>query len=537
MPSHFCLTIRFLQPYSHARGDGGEPEWPPSPLRVYQALVSACAARWNERQALVDDKVVAALRWLEGLSAPEIMAPAGSPAQAPYRSYVPDNTGDLAAGTWSRGDSTKIIKRTEKDIRPTRLKGEAAHYLFDLSDSDCPHVKVLSAAARSITHLGWGVDMVVADGAVLSAEEAAKLDGERWQPSGGSDGIGLRIPVEGTLDDLLRRHAAFLGRICRDDKGRESFNPVPPLSAFRVENYRKATQSAAPGFAAFSLLKPDASGYRPFDPVKRGLVVAGMLRNAAKQAAEEAGKESLIAGFVLGHGEAKGAGAHLPVDGPRLAYIPLPSVEARGGGREVAGGIRRALVVVSRNEGDGELAWLRQRLSGRDLTDENSKQKQAVLSLLPNNDKMVRRYTQAASVWATVSPVVLPGYDDPKHYRRRLKSGVENAGEQKRLLAKLEQNVDELLRKAITQAGYSPQLAQHARLEWGHTGYWPGTELASKYETPLHLRKFPRLHVRLTWRDKHGQPLTLPGPLCLGSGRYFGLGLFLAEKAKGGAQT
>ena len=52
MNSFLCITIRFLQPYAHGRGEEGEPEWPPSPLRVLQALVAAGAGRWNERRTL-----------------------------------------------------------------------------------------------------------------------------------------------------------------------------------------------------------------------------------------------------------------------------------------------------------------------------------------------------------------------------------------------------------------------------------------------------------------------------------------------------
>ena len=52
MPSVFLLTVRFLDPAPafHGRGDGGDPEWPPSPLRLFQALVCAAAGRWREGQ-------------------------------------------------------------------------------------------------------------------------------------------------------------------------------------------------------------------------------------------------------------------------------------------------------------------------------------------------------------------------------------------------------------------------------------------------------------------------------------------------------
>src|SRR6185437_13089146 len=50
MSSALCLTLRFLDsvPRFHGRGDDGNPEWPPSPLRFFQALVSAAATRWRE---------------------------------------------------------------------------------------------------------------------------------------------------------------------------------------------------------------------------------------------------------------------------------------------------------------------------------------------------------------------------------------------------------------------------------------------------------------------------------------------------------
>jgi hypothetical protein len=36
MPSHFCLSIRFLDMAFHGRRDGNQPEWPPSPLRLQE---------------------------------------------------------------------------------------------------------------------------------------------------------------------------------------------------------------------------------------------------------------------------------------------------------------------------------------------------------------------------------------------------------------------------------------------------------------------------------------------------------------------
>lgn len=162
MPISFCLMIRFLQPYSHGRGENGAPEWPPSPLRVFQALVAAAAARWNERTRL--EYAAPALYWLERQPAPAIVAAPGLRSDAKYRLYVPDNVTDKVARSWSGGREASIADyRTEKDVRPTYLARDAVHYLFPIDPSDPEfetHRNTLIDAARSITHLGWGVDMV-----------------------------------------------------------------------------------------------------------------------------------------------------------------------------------------------------------------------------------------------------------------------------------------------------------------------------------------------------------------------------------------
>lgn len=41
-------------------------------------------------------------------------------------------------------------------------------------------------------------------------------------------------------------------------------------------------------------------------------------------------------------------------------------------------------------------------------------------------------------------------------------------------------------------------------------------------------RRFPRLHVRIEWRDQAGRPVDVAGPCVIGGGRFYGLGLFAA---------
>ena len=523
MTSKLCISVTFLHPLFHGKSDGDRPEWPPSPLRLFQALLAG--DRSGSRNHAWSDEKAEAFRWLERQDMPQIIAPLVH-ATVAHIYYVPNNDADK--------EFERQERLAEKVFQPHRMLKEDSptlHYLWSLpnplSSEVRTHIKVLSNVARSIVALGWGIDMAIGHAALLSDEQVKALSGERWIR--GIEGVedGLRVPTSGTLNALIERHERFLMRVRPDG----TFDPTPPLpeSAYRKIEYRRATDPPRRLVAAFSLLKSDASGFRPFDTVRSNLTLAGMMRHAVTCAARRAGwPESKIAALVLGHGEPKNEN-HVPVGSRRFAYLPLPSIEGRGEGKaRVDGSVRRLMLTALFDDCENEIAWARRALSGRDLIDENSGQSAALLSLLPGNEKMVRCYGEPADTWATVTPVVLPGYDDPSHYRRRLKKGVA-AEEQKRLLERLNDRVDGLLRNAIVQAGFSKELADHAELEWRKVGFWAGTDLADRYGVPDHLKRFPRIHVRLRWRDAQNRPVAVPGPICLGGGRFYGLGLFAAE--------
>jgi len=342
MPDHLCITVRVLDGAFHGRADHGEPEWPPSPLRLFQANVAAAAARWNERRGLTHAS--AALKWMEQIPAPTIIAPPAREADG-YRLYVPDNTGDRAVPAWSRGEKA-TVKRTEKSVRPMVFPAEeAVHYLWStdtLPDGFAEHREILFEAVRSITHLGWGVDLVTATASILDKAIASSLRGESWRPNTGGS-LDLRAPKAGTFDDLAHRYDAFLNRVTGD-----GFAPVPPLSDFAVVGYQSDAQPAFVPHAVFALRSLDGGSFKAFDLARRGLHVAGMLRHAASQSdflksvgwGEDEGRS-----LVLGHGEARG-GKHQAVAGPRLSFIPLPSIEPRDKSQVVTS-IRRVLVTMT----------------------------------------------------------------------------------------------------------------------------------------------------------------------------------------------
>lgn len=535
MAPQLRLSFRFLDRRFHGRRDGGEPEWPPSPLRCFQALVAA-AGRIGGRT--LGGPAIHALEWLERQPPPILIGPSAV-ATTGYRISVPNNAMDVVARAWCRGnesnsgDANPATHRTMKGVRPSwLLDGDVIHYIWavdePVADAAREDVGILCHLARSVVALGWGVDLVVGDGAPVTEEQVAALPGERWSPVSG--GVELRVPVAGTLQALIHRHDLFTRRI-----GADGFTPPPPLSRFAMVGYARAAQPPPRHIAAFSLLRPHDERLRAFDTCLRGVAVAGMMRHATRQAASDAGwSPTKIDTFVLGHGEKREAEHHVAVGPNRFAFLPLPTLEQRRGSAPVTvGSIRRVMVSSFSDECRVEIEWAKRALDGRQLQDERDRQPVALLSQLAREDPIVRQYTRASHCWKTVTPVVLPGWEDPRHYRRRLKVGVR-AEEQKRLLARLDERVDRLLRKAITHAGFSLELAEHAEIEWRKAGYLPGAEWADRYVVPAHLKMLPRYHVQIAWRDRSGRPVELPGPICIGSGRFFGAGLFVASSADHG---
>lgn len=483
------------------------PEWPPSPLRAFQAVLAAAARAGrlaSTRSALV---------WLEERAAPLIIAPEAIESVTGYRLSVPHNAMDLVAKQWRRGDEGNAAEhRTMKALRPHRLPEDAVvHYAWQL-DGDESVVTELIAAARKVVALGWGVDLVVGDGAIVDDAQLARLVASLkvWQPRDHGR-CELRVPIKGTLDDLEGRHAAFLARTSLDDP---TLRPPPALSTFAITSYARADQPPATDVACFTLMSPKSDNLRPFDLSRRGMVVAGMLRHAVRVAAERAGwDEFRVNATVLGHGEASA---------PRLMLVPVPSIEPRGANGESVSAVRR-LMIFSTDARNADIAWARRALGGVELIDEKTGEAQAVLAVTSRRDGVLKRYVSEGRTWVTVTPVVLPGHDDPGGLLEKLRK-ARQADEQKPLLERLAKRREALVRKALRQAGFGDELAFSAAIETRQTGFIAGVEKASRYAVPAHLAQAPRLHVKLTW------PTKVAGPICIGSGRFSGLGLFVTER-------
>jgi len=517
MTTYLHISVTFLQLTCHARmgkEDAAPNEWPPSPLRLFQAMVAGAAARWagddgSTRAALTAEAPVAALKWLENLcttTPPTILAPRGVTGQAVPR-YVPNNSADLVAAKWAKGDALATFEdRTKKTFRPTHLlDGDTVHYVWPLDElherEARHHEPVLAAATRCIVALGWGIDAAIGDARVIDATQAAALEGERWEP-GRTGSPGLRLPGPGTFAALVSRHAAFLDRL-KDGV----FRPVPPLREFATAVYRRSFDLPARPFAAF-VLRPvrgnsDFASFR----LERAACVAAMLRHAACEAA----KADLDPGgwrtkewslrYVAGHGpEGSPKRRDKDDDHPRFSYLPLPSV-----GHAHADGMIRRAIMAEPFGGDGQSArWAAQRLTDAILIDKDKGEVARLESVTPGDidfKTVFRRYapgsaSEVARDWTSVAPVILPGYDDGKAAKRDklLCDCLRHAGIELDAVASIE-----CRRAAWTAAASSP---------------------FSAFCRPDYLQHLPACHVRIVFN------LSVGGPVALGAGRHCGLGVF-----------
>jgi CRISPR-associated protein Csb2 len=420
-------------------------------MRAFQALLNAAGLR--ARGNALSPELRLALQALEHLR-PEIIAPRASVSAVGYRAYVPHNQYDLVAAALHRGmePSTAAFRklngevRTEKDIRPMRIEfvGDelpAIHYLYPL-DTTTPDpdelLRAIRPAVRSITHLGWGIDQVVAD-ATLIDRVSLQLSGERWLPSART-GRRLRVHRDGSLDALTKRHGQFVNRL------QNGWTPVPPLTDDDVDQvrYRRDTDPQPRPHVIFKLVDANEDTFRY--PHAKLIHIAGMVRHLAIERMKDdpppwiEQSADWVNRVVRGKRDESAGDDH-----KQFSYVPLPSV-----GHAHADAMIRNVMVVAPLGMERELHHLADRLDGLQLKPEVDPEKCKMDSapnfadriwlqrFSPPRGKFIAEcYLGTASVWETVTPVILDG-----HRKAKLDDAKAVA-----------RTTERLIRKALARAG------------------------------------------------------------------------------------
>lgn len=484
MTRALLISVRFLDPRFHGRGDSDSPEWPPSPARLFQALIRASHTGSRGRRWMPTGEncqLRAAFLWLEGLQPPQIIAPPAQPVDG-YVFFPPRNDADDPQ-TFERQDRLSRIQ-----VRPHVFGGpgddgsdeSSVHFLWEITEGEWTevgaHAATLIEEARHLTALGWGIDQVVGDGAIVSESETADLQGERWSPHYGilAGGVQLRVPTAGALDDLERVHRELIDRV----------RVRSPFSRFEKVSYLLDGILPPRPYAVFEL-DEEAVPFRQENAVH----VAAMLRSLVcrppnrRDFSEQFDDDTAVC--LAGHvGRSRNTI-------PRFSYIPIPTM----GHRHADGRIRRLLIAEPAG-GDGTRSqWATQRLTSQYLVDHNGEIRGQLQSLWRRSSPdMVERYVAEHRRWSTVTPVVLPGFDDGKLDR-----------------------AEKLLFRALEQADINPDFISKIRMR--KAPFWAGSSHPGNYTVAGYLKGLPTWHVALEFSRR------VPGPLAIGAGRYSGLGL------------
>ena len=514
MPRALVLCVRFHDGRYH-----GQREWPPSPARLFQALVAG-AAKGNALDK--DDRE--ALVWLEQLAPPIIAAPAVRAGNG-FRNYVPNNDLDTVGGDPRRVSeirAPKFIKPLLFDARMPLLYA----WQFDRGEE---HAERLCEIAERLYQLGRGIDMAWAWGNRL---DTVKLEGQLREhggvlhrPAKRGEGISLACPQTGSLQSLEVRFEKAGRRftaIKTGNKSQQLFSQAPK------PRFATVAYDCPPRRFLFDLRQ--AAGESPFAPwplARISKLVERIREEAAKKLKGVLTDRATTIERVFIGRDAKEADK-----ATRIRIVPLPSI----GSVHVTRSIRRVLVEVPPNcclpAGDVEWAF-----SGLDVIDPNTGEVKGNL-VLSEEDQMLGHYgidngTRGSHrIWRTVTPVALSEraarrqinpeglrgeLEAARHNRdmpvKEAKAGRERLQEEARAVAAVMdalRHADILARASTIRVQRGPFEGRGERAE----AFAHGTRFAKE-----------RLwHAEITFAD------AVHGPLVIGDGRYLGLGVMAPLK-------
>lgn len=474
------LDIHVIFTAGHFHG----AEWPPSPARLFQALVAA--THRGAHGLLHSDVRDRALEWFESCPPPTILAIATEPSRELIIGYVPNN---------DNGESKDFREhvKTAKSLRLHPLPPECQvtyQWEFAAEGDSAQHVDVVSAMASLITYLGRTVDLVYARGEVR-AEPLVDALGERtlWQPREMPGGEWL-VPSTGFLGWCKRRFP-------------HSVSEVPP----DFTNSRQVKYSNAPSgsgdevpSALFELCRTDGSLMR-FDP-RRLREAAGMMRHVFSCWLESNPRmrrhygEDRVARLLLGHRSAGRAG---PSEGGHFGIVPVPSMNVDF---TADGDMRRVFVLgwgINDSEDRALFGDLTRGIDGMKLLDRGRSVGFLHIARPDTQRRTLAFWStlagQPAKTWRTVSPIILTGH--PRRGRA----------------------LEACLARALSQQGISRDTLESVATFSGPLV--PRCPAAREFRVADYLGTTRRIHAEIIFR----KPVT--GPLVVGRGRFAGFGIML----------
>lgn len=543
------LTGRYA---ATAHNDRGRAEWPPHPARFFSALV---AALHDHEQ--IDEAEHSALLWLEQQSAPALRVdPESRIGRRQVQDvYVPVNDVTLgeAAGLsrtdWSNAFTTQKNKAEHKLTKAAAKLGEL---LARSPESEaCEKArKDVEKARREVAKQGFSDAELETSVALIPDRRIRQVrtfpviipeisifafiwrDAEPTEHREALQRLCARVTRLGHSSSLVRCSIVdheISPTLVPSDEGTTTLRVIgarqlerlelafehhrgwqPRVLPARPQRYRPVLEVATIAAAAESMFSTDwvvferISGSRPLS--SRSTDVARALRGALL---EQQGDQGLRA-TLSGHAESS------PTEEPHVAFVPLPFVGSEHGD----GAIMGCALILPRCLSTADRETM-QRLVGRwekERSDEQGNLTLAGGTLPPLRVRRVEvsakkslspeRWCRASKRFITATPIALD--KNPGNLR-----SVQD-GTARRAALEAQRGISDAclrivgVRPVSVEVSLAPLLsgAQHVR----HFLPWPGRP----GRTPR-----VRVHADIRFED------AVYGPLLLGAGRYFGLGLCL----------
>jgi CRISPR-associated protein Csb2 len=469
------------------------PDWPPQPDRVFSALT----ASWGARGARDDER--ATLEWLENLPSPELMVTPHSHGRTSVMAYVPPNDPAL-------GDIRILPDRRRRQPRRfpattlSAARGDPHLRLLWRADPTSDRLATLAALARDTSYIGHSSSLV-----------RCAFSRDPPQTNGLRSCLVTSAPYAGRLLELETLHARHV---------QTGDAAARPLAATLIH----ARPVSAPFdrtsvFGRRWIVLAYDTGDRP--DVRATASIGRAMRDALMSSWEGQLPEwlsghapngspsgnphmSVVSLANAGHRWSDGSWLGLAIVLPRAAeeaWLGAATPEAFANQARFRAALRGLFV----NGGEPGIVELRLGFHGR-----------ARLRLLevPEQDKnslRPSRYLGSRERWTTVTPIVLDRH--PK--------GPDTRAEATAMIA------ESCVRIGLPRPEWI-LVHKHAAAA-GAPSAWPagGAPRWAGWARPGSLATRPLTHATLQWRE------AVEGPVILGAGRFFGLGLCLPS-AEGG---
>jgi len=480
------LSFRWHRDYHGRPGNADGCEWPPSPWRLFCALIAAD----NPRSP---SAISPSLMWLADKGNPTIHTPPHSEVYAKETHSVPINALTSPGDPFRESDIARgrLIKFRQDVCLPLRGSREV-WYVWDIDDTAATsHLRTLDDLMSRIPYIGTSQDSGAGRASIHGATTLDTGDRTLWEPAA-APGVSLPVADGTTLEKLVAFHRRQTAQTRR-------FAEVKPSRAF----YRRADDPQ--GLQVVFRLESEDGGLVTFE-ASESCALAEATRGALLKAAKQVG---VSPEFIHGHHD----------KGRKHVFIaPLPSI----GHTHADGLVRRIMlfgVPANGERGDVDLVLREFAFSTLDYGG-----KHAVLVPEDTQSGVAGSYLASSKHWQTVTPVVLPNPElrgrEGALWKARNKMGAED---RQSLSDKLQTRRVAMVRRMLANAGLPAKAVAVSNASFGAVSH-----PAAKFIIPEGRKKYLRntlCHVSIEFAEP------VSGPLLLGRGQHFGLGLFAPSRA------